>query len=122
MELGLIIKNTVIIGVILGLIFASQLPYFRGNHTTFNFPLLKKGEAYINSSFLAKGSDLFKNSPYANIGGEVTNKASALSSQVSTQVTNLQNNSLNSAKKFVAEKLLGAMGVKPEDLVQCKAN
>ena len=82
METEIIIKNTVIIGAILGLTFLSQQPYFRGNHVAFNFPILKKGEAYVNDSFLSKTGDLLKTNPYASLSGEVSDKTANLTNLI----------------------------------------
>lgn len=127
------IKNSVIIFAILGVVFFSQQPYVKGTSKNFNFPLLKKGTGYSNVS---KIGDWIKNNVYSKIGGppaeiganlaqrlsgEVAKREGLVGSAINDQKNALVNNSTGTVKKFIAEKVLQTLGVKPEDLApECK--
>ncbi len=115
--LGTIIKNGVIIACILGLAFLSQ------QHTSkiYNFPLFKKGEAYNGTPSVNGISDWLKNNVYDKVSGEVAKRQALLTDQATQQKNSIVQNSVDGTKKFIAEKFLQSIGVKPEDLVPaCK--
>lgn len=128
MNSGVFIKNGAVILAILGVVFLSQQSYVKGVDKTFNFPLLKKGTGYSNVS---KIGDWIKNNAYSKIGGppaeiganlaqrlsrEVTKREALIGSAITDQKNVTAKNSIDTVKKFVAEKVLQTLGVKPEDL------
>jgi len=130
---GGFIKNIIIIGVILTAAFLSQGGYFKNTSKFFNFPLLKKGSTYSdnsNNSNLAKETDLVKESQnylkniYSNVSGEAVKRTDMAKNEISNvigqQKNNIENNSIDAVKKFLAEKVLQTLGITPHDLVNPK--
>ena len=119
MELGLILKNVIIVGAIGGVVFASQIPAFR--------PAASK--AYSNgvkseNSFAQKAQDWLKTNIYPKLGGvsgEVAKTQVSAQQQLSTQQNNLKQNALDSTKIFLAKEILSVLNVTPQELGSCKA-
>ncbi len=116
MEVGIIIKNGVIVAGIVAVIFLSQQSYLKNTVKNFNFPLFKKGEAFYDNSYIAKANDWLNANVYSKISGGVADKQSTLQDETNTQKNNLEKNSFDTAKKYVASKLLNALGVTPQEL------
>jgi len=104
----------------LGLAFLSQQPYFKNKVSDFTFPLLKKADAYV-----ANASDWVKQNVYPKISGGVAKSNDTIESAkkgIEKQKNNFVQNSVDSAKKFIAKEMLSALGVKAQDLDDaCKA-
>jgi hypothetical protein len=125
MEIGIIAKNIVIIGAILGAAFLSQQPFFKSNSKNYFYSQgLKKDTA------ISKTGDWLKSNVFSKIsgvGGEVLKNTPTIESakkEIETQKNNLLQNSFDSTKKFIAEKALQVLGIKIENLQpvenQCK--
>lgn len=112
------IQNIVIIAVILAVVFLSQLPYFKTNSQIYNFPLFKKSEGYSgNFSFNSnRVNDWLKSNVYDRIGGEAEKRQELATGEINKQKEEIAKNSVYRVKKFIAEKLLETLGVKPEEL------
>ncbi len=121
MELGLLIKNIVIIGAILGVAFLSQQPFF-----------ISKSKNYTYPEGLKNASDFIKNG-ISNISAKISKGASggatiteapidAAKKEIENQKNNFLQNAFDSSKKFVAKEVLDILHVAPEDLGACKAN
>jgi|GEM_PF-5544322 len=120
---GVIVKNLVAIGLVIGLGFASQLAYFKNNSQVFTLGPhtgAQQVNAYSGGNFLSKIGDWIKTNVYPKVSGEVANRTTVASGEVTNQVATAKQNSVDVAKKFVAQKILDALGVKPQDLQQCK--
>ena len=128
---GVFITNGLIMLAILGVVFLSQLSYIKGTSKTFKFPLLEKTGGFFKNSPLNGANDLFKASTYSNVGNTISQEAAKrgemAKNEIDTQKNNLEKNSISATKKFLAEKILNLIGVKPEDLqtsqsssVECK--
>ncbi len=118
MEIGVFIKNIVIISAVLGVVFLSQQPYFRGISKNYVYSGVKNGDTYLK-----KASNWFHNNIYPRTSGEVVlnnNPIDLVKKEIDKQKNNIEKNSVDGIKKYVAEKLLNILGIKPEDLIQCK--
>ena len=115
-----VILNIILAGAVLGTAFLSQHSYFRSSVKNADIPLIKKGEAFSVGSYTAKIEDWFKNTVYPNISEEVIKRGEAAKEQIKEQKNNVEEKAVSDTKKFIAEKILQAIGVKPEDLIQCK--
>lgn len=121
---GFVTNGLAIMGL-LAMVFLSQLVFFR--------PMVKnvfsQGQGIKDKIPYANVvSDWFANTVYAPLSGasgEVTGQADNLADTFKDQVqqeiveqkNNLQKNSVDAVKKAVAEKILSALGIKPQDLV-----
>lgn len=117
MERGLLIKNSAIIAAILATVIFSQLPYFKGNTSVFDFPLSKKDGGLSGNSLLSSATDWLKNNVYPRVSGEVAKREEALINEANQQKDVVVQNSVGGVKKFIAEKVLETIGVKPQDLI-----
>lgn len=127
---GQFIKNTIGIVTVLAVAFLSQQHYFKNKVYNFAFPFLKKGESYFSNLPLAKKGDQLKDNLYSQVSGGVKNGEGVITNakdvvdqsidQQKKNVENIQKNSWDNFKKYVAEKTLDALGVDVEDLSQCK--
>ena len=118
---GGFIKNIVIISAILGTVFLSQQSLFKSN--TKNY-IYSQGAKAGNNNIIKKAGDWFNDNVYLNasewVSGEVAKNNAAIEltkEEIEKQKNNLEKNSIDTAKKFIAEKFLQTMGVKPEDLL-----
>lgn len=124
MEIGLLVKNTVIVGAIMGVAFLSQQPWFSSNSKNFVYSQgIKSENQYIKSAAGWIGDSASKLSGSVN-GGALQNNPTITSVEkgIENQKNNFLQNSVDSTKKFIATELLNALGVKPQDLGACKAN
>jgi len=113
----MVIRNLIIIGGILGITFLSQQPWINGVNQTYFFPVIKKAEDSINNSFLGKAGSWIS----TKFTSEAEKRGEIAKEELSIQKNNAINNFFDSAKKFIAEKTLQTLGVKPEDLTaECK--
>ncbi len=113
----MIVRNLIIIGSILAIAFLSQQPWLDGVTQTYVFPVVKKGGDLLSNSFLGKTGNWVS----SKLTNEAAKRGEVAKQELSTQKDNAVNNTLDSTKKFIAEKTLQALGVKPEDLApQCK--
>ena len=113
----MIIRNLVIITSILSMAFLSQQPWVKGTTQTYVFPVIKKVGDLASNSFLGKTGNWIN----SKLTGEAEKRGEIAKQELSTQKDNAINNSLDSTKKFIAEKTLQILGVKPEDLnPECK--
>jgi len=120
-----LIRNGLIVAALLGVVFLSQQSYFQGISKTFKFPLLEKTSGFLNNSPVNKVSDLFQASTYSNVGDtisqEAANRGEALKSEIKDQKEIIEEKSAGTVKKFLAEKFLQLLGVKPEDLTNSES-
>ena len=113
-----LIKCIVIITLILAVVFLSQIPYFKraGQNLLAKTPIIKK-----ENNPLSKSADWLKSNVFDRIGegagGEVAKRKDMLEEGISTQKEDLEKKSVDTIKKFIAEKFLGALGVDAEDLL-----
>lgn len=134
MEFKIILKNLIIIGVILGGTFASQQPWFKTNSQVWvnqnpqESQPIKKATNWFNDQVSSKISNSIKGLGASVSGGVAQNKdniasvTESVEKGIETQKNILVENSTNTTKKFIAQKILDALGVKAEDLAQCPAN
>jgi|SRR3989344_8106278 len=125
MEFAIFIKNTIAIGVILGAAFASQQPLFASN--TKNYAYLQG----INKSgeYIKKAGEWASAAIYPGASKEGSGEAeegnsliSSVTEEVEKKKNNFLQNSADSTKEFIAQKMLHILGVKLEDLDGCNAN
>ena len=112
----MIIRNLLIIGSILGIAFLSQQPWLNSTTQTYVFPFFEKGQAYASGTFLGKTGDWLQDNVYSKFTNEAEKRGEIAKEELSTQKDNAIQNSFDSTKKFIAEKTLQTLGVKPEDL------
>ena len=119
MERGLI-TNAIGVVAVLAVAYASQWVGF--GHVSKDFvsrpPSFKKEIPYISQA-----GDWLKSNVYDRIArgsGEVAGQAEAFQDAVQEEIVeqknNLQEKSVSATKKFIAEKILGILGVSPQDL------
>jgi hypothetical protein len=124
MELGLIIKNIVIIAAILGTAFLGQQLFSKSNNTDYVYSEsinglgknLKNTASWLQNSASLKIVDV--------VSGEVAKTIPSIASAeqaIETQKNNLIQSSLYNAKKFIAQEILYALGITPQDLATCPA-
>jgi len=113
-------------GVLTGLLFFSQSAYFSQKAQDFGAPVLKKGTGYAGSQYIGKANEWLENNVYDKIsalGGEVEGQKAALGDKIVEQKEKVEKASIDGAKKILAEKVLGILGVTPQDLgVSCPAD
>ncbi len=122
MEFGIIIKNIVIIGVILGVVFVSQQPWFLSNNKVFSYSQNAKNGL---GDGVQKAGQWFSNTIYPRTsttasGGEEAEKGSSATVQ-ENQKNNFWKNSIDGTKKVIAQDVLKLLGVSPQEL-GCQAN
>ncbi len=120
MELGLLIKNIVIIGAIGGVVFASQSAVFRPAAQNLYASGVKS-----DNSFLGKTNAWLKTNIYPKLGGvsgEVAKTQDSLQEKIVEEKNSLVEKSTDAAKKIIAEKFLQFLGVTPQELGACPAN
>ncbi len=127
MELALLVKNIAIVGAIVGVTYASQQPLFKTNTKNYTYSLgaqntanpLKNMENWVHDNIYQKvvGSS-------AGSGGATVKPSPIASAQkeIETQKNNAVKNSVDSTKKYIAKKVLDILGVKAQNLGECKAN
>ena len=118
--LGLLVKILIIIGVIGGVVFASQSAYFRPAAQTVYSNGIKS-----ENSYFAKSNNWLKDNIYPKLGGvsgEVAKTQDSVQQQIIDQKNNLEKSSTNAVKKYFAQKVLNVLGVTPEELGACPAN
>jgi hypothetical protein len=129
MELGIIAKNLVIAGGILGLAFASQQPWLSQNSKSYAYAaqgvLYSQGAVNKNDLLKTVGNWIGTN-VYSKVSGGVAQGNAAIGAaqnDVASAQQNILQNSVDSTKDFIAQQVLNALGVKPQDLgASCKAN
>ncbi|OGZ63621.1 MAG: hypothetical protein A3A98_02750 [Candidatus Staskawiczbacteria bacterium RIFCSPLOWO2_01_FULL_40_39] len=112
------IKNIFIAATILGVVFLSQTPYFKAGAKNLYSQRVKTENPYF-----AGIGDWFKKNVYGRlegVSGEVGKGTAALQDKIVEEKNTLAENSAGATKKFIAEKMLQAMGVKPEELIDQK--
>ena len=128
MVLKIILKNLVIIGAILGGAFASQQPWFKTNSYAW------ANQTQQENQHLKKAADWFKGHVSSKIGNgikglsanvsggvsQITPDINSVGEEITQQKNNILQNSLDNSKKFIAEKVLQALGIKQEEF--CPAN
>jgi hypothetical protein len=128
MQLGIFIKNIIGIGAVFGLVFLSQQPLFTSNSKIYAYSqginTGDKGNGYVKNA-----ENWLQHIFYPKIAGSVSGGVTAgnatieaAKNEVITQKNNVVQNSFDTAKKFVAQEMLNALGVKPQDLGNCKSN
>ena len=113
----MIIRNLVIIAIILGAAFASQMPFFRGTTETFSFSLFKKGEGYAGDPIIQKTQEWFGTKGYPRVASEAEKRGEIVKEEIATQQESVKESALDSTKKAIAEKFLQTIGVDPKELV-----
>ena len=114
--IGIILKNSVAIVLVLVIAYVSQLRLV-GTSQTYYFPMLKKSTGY-STNFSVQGiNDWLKTNVYDLIGGEVQKRQELVVEEIGKQKEAVTQNAIDSTKEFIAEKILATLGVKPEDLV-----
>ena len=131
---ALLIKNLIIIGIIGGVVFASQSAAFRPTIENMYSRGVKSENSYI-----AKTTDWVKDTIYPKLGGvsgpltngetslaqrwggEVAKTQASLQEGIVEQKNNLVENSTNATKKIIAEKFLQFLGITPQELGSCPA-
>jgi len=126
MEIRLIVKNTIIVGGILGLAFLSQQPFFSSNSKNFAY---SNGLTAAISKNVAGAQDWFNDNVSSKIGGAANGGVEAASDtldsakqEIETQKNNLAKNSMDSKKKLIAQNILKLLGVTPEEIAACPAD
>ncbi len=120
MEVGIVIKNLIIIGVIGGVVFASQSAYFKPTAQKLYTSGVKSDTSYV-----AKATDWLKTNIYPRLGGvsgEVAKTQDSLQEKIVEEKNNLVEKSTDATKKVIAEKFLQLLGVTPQELGACTAN
>ena len=125
---GIIIKNLVIIGVILGVAVLSQQPYFNSATKHYVYSNGTTGEnkylGAINNYFQKAGSWV-RSFAYEKVSGEVAKREELAKEEINKSIgsaqdfgqkNNILEKSFDASKKFIAGKVLNILGVKPEDL------
>ncbi len=109
MEIGVIVKNVIIVFVILAVVFLSQQPYFR--KLAVSSPLFKKVGPYV-----AKTKDWLNTNLYPGINrgaAGLWGKKEDLKNKVDAEKNNVEKNSFDTFKKYLAKKVLEALGLNP---------
>ena len=118
-----LIINILIIAAILAVTFLSQA--FTGDNAVAslkNSNPIKKGSGYASlaDAYLNNIDNSVGENAYSTLS-EFQNKAEAVGENIKKsaagQVNNLKENSISSPKKFIAEKVLQALGVSPQDII-----
>jgi len=123
MEIGLILKNLVIVSAILGVVWASQQPWGASNAKTYVYAENAKSPI---STYLKDANSWLQNNVYSKVGGLVgggeakTNIVNSTVSAANTELQNQKNNFLQNAsdvsREFIAKEVLAALHVTPQDL------
>ena len=112
-------KGVIIIFVILALAFLSQQVYFRSVTKSY---LYSKDNTKKGISVGDKLTGWFQSNLYSKLsdeaGKELDKRETMLKEAINDQKDSILENSFTATKKFIAEKVLNILGVKPEDL--CK--
>lgn len=115
MEMRIIIKNFVIMGMLIGVLFFSQSSVFVSKAQEFSQPIIKRGQGYVNNQKLSNASAWFENNildKFFGIGGGVQMQKEVLQSNISEKVDDVKGDSFYKAKEFAAKKVLQILGVK----------
>ena len=124
MEKIIIIKNGVGIVVVLSVVFFSQQPFFKKTIENSITPILKGASIIYNNPYVAKVVDRFKTTIPQKISGgveEVKEIGENVKEEVTEQKEVIEKKSKEGIKKYIAQKILDVLGVKPEELqtIQC---
>lgn len=130
---GGFIKYIVIIAIILAVVFLSQIigKDREVNQNWGNFT--KKGNSYsdVIRDYVIDTEDWVKENVYENIfgsqdefkenletaGENIKNEAEEIKDQTQDQINNAKESTVYATKKALAEKILGVLGIKAEDLI-----
>jgi hypothetical protein len=107
------IKNIIAIGTVLAVVFLSQT-----NHAKVLGEKLKK---YPPINVVGEWTQSKFQNTIETVGGEVGQKKDLIEAEIINQKESLEEKSTTSLKKFLAEKTLQALSIKPEDLVDKNA-
>ncbi len=130
MEVGLILKNLVIVGAILGVTWASQQPWMGSNNK--NYVYNQAGQNL--GTYLKDANSWLQNNVYSKVsgvvGGGIDKSTMAVNSTVANANTELQNqkknflqNASDATREFIAKEVLNVLHVTPTDLgASCPAN
>mgnify|MGYP001586077017 FL=1 len=131
MELGVYIRNLLLIGVVIGVAFLSQMPWLASNSANFAYSQGMKSE----NSYAAQAGDWIQNNVLGKLGGGVgtqiaktqdiiASAAQSTAQAVENKKNDLIKTSTDDTKKFIATEFLKALGVTPQDLgaTSCPAN
>ncbi|MBX4201259.1 hypothetical protein KW786_04050 [Candidatus Parcubacteria bacterium] len=123
METGILIKSVVLVGVVLGVLFASQQAFFTKNVKDYSSSQGSAGNQYLEK---AKGWFSENVYPRGSGGGsgavQLPDVTTIAKTEIEKQKKNLAQNSLDATKIFLAKEALDVLGVKAEDLAKCPVN
>lgn len=117
MEIGILIKNLIIIGLIGGAVAASQSAAFRPAVSSLYTQGVKSQGSYIT-----KAQEWLAEHVYPKLGagsGEVAKTQASLQEGILEQKNKVVEDSTNATKKIIAEKFLQFLGITPQELVTC---
>jgi len=112
-----LIISIIAIAAILGIVFLSQSPFWGGKVKEAAAPLLKKGEGYTANLSGEGFKELFSK--------EVEKRGEEIKTDLAEKKEEVVEDTTNATKKFLAEKILAALGLKAEDLIDpdmCKTS
>ena len=114
MDTKVIIKNSIGIAIVLGVVFLSQQSFLKQAVEKFSSPLLKEAATYYKNSYISKIGDRLKSTLYPKISGgaeDVKEQSDALKETISEQKDTIEKKSTEGIKKYIAEKVVKILDI-----------